>query len=87
MTEEEKKRQFEEDIQGMAIAEYYKYVDDCNKDKPSSKVRSEKEAEVFWYAMRLGVHRGIAFMSHQYQQSITKFNEAKQREEGNETND
>ena len=55
MTEEEKKRKFEEDIQKMSIAEYYKYVDDCNKEKPKSKVRSEKEARVFYYAMLLGV--------------------------------
>jgi hypothetical protein len=87
MTEEEKKRKFEQDIQRMSIVEYYKYVDDCNKERPKSKVRSEKEAKVFWYAMRLGVHRGMAFMSHQYQQSITKFNEAKQKEKGNETDD
>ena len=86
MTEEEKKRKFEQDIQRMSIVEYYKYVDDCNKERPKSKVRSEKEAKVFWYAMRLGVHRGMAFMSHQYQQSITKFNEAKQQGENDGSN-
>ena len=79
MTEEEKKRKFEEDIQKMSIAEYYKYVDDCNKEKPKSKVRSEKEARVFYYAMHLGVRRGMNFMAHQY--------ELQQKEKQNETND
>ena len=81
MTEEEKKLQFEQEIQKMAIVEYYKYVDKCNAERPKSKVRSEKEAEVFWYAMDLGVKRGMNFMAHQYEQSIRKFNEAKQQGE------
>ena len=84
MTEEDKKRKFEEEIQKMAIVEYYKYVDKCNAKRPKSKVRSEKEAEVFWYAMDLGVKRGMNFMAHQYQQSITKFNEAKLKEKKND---
>ena len=70
MTEEDKKRKFEEDIVKMAVAEYYKYVDDCNKERPKSKVRSEKESEVFYYAMRLGVRRGMNFMAHQYQELL-----------------
>lgn len=70
MTEEEKKQKFEEDIVKMAVAEYYKYVDKCNEERPKSKVRSEKESEVFYYAMHLGVRRGMNFMAHQYQELL-----------------
>jgi hypothetical protein len=77
MTPDEKKQKFEQDIIEVAVAEYYKYVDDCNKERPDSKVRSEKESEVFYYAMRLGVIRGINFATNQYMQSLKNFEEAK----------
>ena len=67
MTEEERKLQFEQEIQKMAIAEYHAYVDDCNAENPLSRVKSEKDARMFYFAMRLGVKRGMNFMSHQYE--------------------
>ena len=77
MTPEEKKRKFEEDIIEVAVAEYYAYVDKCNEERPNSKVRSEKESEVFYYAMRLGVVRGINYATNQYMQSLKNFEEGK----------
>ena len=74
---EEKKRKFEEDIVEMAVAEYYKFVDYCNKRNPKSKVRSEKEAEVFYYAVHLGVRYGMNFMAQQYQELLFKQQEGK----------
>ena len=67
MTEEEKKLQFEQEIQKMSVAEYHAYVDDCNAENPLSRVKSEKDARMFYYAMRLGVRRGMNFMAHQYE--------------------
>jgi len=72
MTSDEKKRKFEEDIVNMAVAEYYKFVDECNIRRPKSKVRSEKESEVFYYAIHLGVRYGMNFMAHQYQELLFK---------------
>jgi hypothetical protein len=80
MTSDEKKRQFEEDIIKMSVEEYYKYVDKCNEERPNSKVRSEKESEVFYYAMRLGVIRGINYATNQYVQSLKNFEEQKEKE-------
>jgi len=71
MTPEEKKRKFEEDIIEVAVAEYYQWVD-VHKD-----VRSEKDARMFYDAMRLGVIRGINFATNQYMQSLKNFEEAK----------
>ena len=67
MTPEEKKRKFEEDLIEIAVAEYYHWVDEKNKKKPMSVVRSQKDAEMFYDAMRLGVRRGMNFMAHQYE--------------------
>jgi hypothetical protein len=71
MTPEEKKRKFEEDLIEIAIAEYYHWVDINNK------TRSEKDARMFYDAMRLGVIRGINFATNQYMESIKKFEENK----------
>ena len=68
---EEKKRKFEEDLIEIAVAEYYQWVD-VHKD-----VRSEKQARMFYDAMRLGVIRGINFATNQYMQSLKNFEEAK----------
>ena len=68
---EEKKRKFEEDIIEVAVAEYYRYVD------VHSRTRSEKDAKMFYDAMRLGVIRGINFATNQYMQSLKNFEEAK----------
>jgi hypothetical protein len=71
MTPEEKKRQFEEDIIEIAVAEYYAYVDQHNR------TRKEADAKMFYDAMRLGVIRGINFATNQYMQSLKNFEEAK----------
>lgn len=71
MTPEEKKRKFEEDLIEIAVAEYYQWVD-VHKD-----VRSEKQARMFYDAMRLGVIRGINFATNQYIQSLKNFEESK----------
>jgi hypothetical protein len=71
MTPDEKKRKFEEDLIEIAVAEYYQWVD-VHKD-----VRSEKQARMFYDAMRLGVIRGINFATNQYMQSLKNFEEAK----------
>ena len=68
---EEKKRKFEEDLIEVAVAEYYQWVD-VHKD-----ARSEKQARMFYDAMRLGVIRGINFATNQYMQSLKNFEEKK----------
>ena len=74
---EEKKRKFEEDLIEVAIAEYYAWVNAKNKANPLSAVRSEKDAKMFYDAMRLGVIRGINFATNQYIQSLKNFEEGK----------
>ena len=61
MTPEERKLWFEQEIQKMAIAEYYAYVDKHKRE------RKEKDARMFYDAMRLGIQRGMNFMAHQYE--------------------
>jgi len=80
MTPEEKKRKFEEDLIEVAIAEYYAWVDAKNKANPLSVVRSEKDAKMFYDAMRLGIVRGINYATNQYMQSIKNFEEGKKHE-------
>jgi hypothetical protein len=75
MTPDEKKRKFEEDLIEIAVAEYYQWVD-VHKD-----VRSEKQARMFYDAMRLGVIRGINFATNQYMQSLKNFEEKKNETE------
>ena len=74
---EEKKRKFEEDIIEVAVAEYYEYVD------VHKRARSEKDAKMFYDAMRLGVIRGINFATNQYMQSLKNFEEQKEKEKQN----
>ena len=69
MTPEEKKRKFEEDLIEVAVAEYYEYVDVHKRE------RKEKDAKMFYDAMRLGVIRGINFATNQYMQSLKNFEE------------
>ena len=71
MTPEEKKRQFEEDLIEVAVAEYYQWVE------VHQATRSEWNARMFYDAMRLGVIRGINFATNQYMQSLKNFEEAK----------
>ena len=71
---EEKKRKFEEDIIEVAVAEYYEYVE------VHKRTRSEKDAKMFYDAMRLGIVRGINYATNQYMQSIKNFEEAKKHE-------
>jgi hypothetical protein len=68
---EEKKRKFEEDIIEVAVAEYYEYVETHNR------TRSEKDAKMFYDAMRLGIVRGVNFATNQYMQSLKNFEEGK----------
>ena len=68
---EEKKRKFEEDIIEVAVAEYYAYVEEHNR------TRSEKDAKMFYDAMRLGIVRGINYATNQYMQTIKNFEESK----------
>jgi hypothetical protein len=68
---EEKKRKFEEDIIEVAVAEYYAYADEHKRE------RKEKDAKMFYDAMRLGVIRGINFATNQYMQSLKNFEEKK----------
>ena len=87
MTPEEKKRKFEEDLIEVAIAEYYAWVNAKNKANPLSAVRSEKDAKMFYDAMRLGVIRGINFATNQYMQSLKNFEEGKKDgHTGNDSN-
>jgi len=71
MTPDEKKQNFEQDIIEVAVAEYYEYVD------VHKRTRSEKDAKMFYDAMRLGVIRGINFATNQYMQSLKNFEEKK----------
>jgi hypothetical protein len=71
---EEKKRKFEEDIIEVAVAEYYAYADEHKRE------RKEKDAKMFYDAMRLGVIRGINFATNQYMQSLKNFEEQKEKE-------
>jgi hypothetical protein len=71
MTPDEKKQKFEQDIIEIAVAEYYEYVD------VHKRTRSEKDAKMFYDAMRLGVIRGINFATNQYMQSLKNFEEGK----------
>jgi hypothetical protein len=69
--QEAKKRKFEEDLIEVAVAEYYRWVE------AHKAVRSEKDARMFYDAMRLGVIRGINFATDQYMQSLKNFEESK----------
>jgi hypothetical protein len=71
---EEKKRKFEEDIIEVAVAEYYEYVE------AHKRTRSEKDAKMFYDAMRLGIVRGINYATNQYMQSIKNFEEGKKND-------
>ena len=67
--QEAKKRKFEEDLIEVAVAEYYEYVNVHKRE------RKEKDAKMFYDAMRLGVIRGINFATNQYMQSLKNFEE------------
>ena len=71
---EDKKRKFEEDLIEVAVAEYYQWVD------AHKGVRSEKDARMFYDAMRTGVIRGINFATNQYMQSLKNFSEQQNKE-------
>lgn len=70
---EEKKRQFEEAIIDMAVAEHHKY---CMVYK---RAKSEAEAKMFYTAMRLGITKGIEYAT----QEIKKHNEELDKEKQN----
>ena len=78
---EEKKRKFEEEIIDMAVQEYYQYADVHKRE------RKEKDAEMFYTAMRIGVIRGLNFATNQYIESIKKFEREKADANGNQSTD
>ena len=55
----EKKQRFEQDIIDMAVKEYYRYADTYKRE------RSEKDAKMFYTAMRLGIIRGINYATNE----------------------
>jgi hypothetical protein len=78
---EEKKRKFEEDIIEVAVAEYYQYADVHKRE------RKEKDAEMFYTAMRIGVIRGLNFATNQYMQSLKNFEKEQADANGNKSTD
>jgi hypothetical protein len=78
---EEKKRKFEEDIIEVAVAEYYQYADVHKRE------RKEKDAEMFYTAMRIGVIRGLNFATNQYMQSLKNFEKGQADANGNKSTD
>jgi hypothetical protein len=74
LTQEEKKRQFEENIITLAVQEYYKYVDG------KGLVRSEADSRMFYEVYRMGVYAGVNYATNQYMNSIKRFEEQKQQE-------
>ena len=78
---EEKKRKFEEDIIEVAVAEYYQYADVHKRE------RKEKDAEMFYTAMRIGVIRGLNFATNQYMQSLKNFEKEQANANGTQSTD
>jgi hypothetical protein len=78
---EEKKRKFEEDIIEVAVAEYYQYADVHKRE------RKEKDAEMFYTAMRIGVIRGLNFATNQYIESLRKFEQEQANANGTTSTD
>ena len=59
MTPDEQKRKFEEAIIDMAIVEHHRY---CMYHK---RAKSEKDAKMFYTAMKIGVTKGIEYATKQ----------------------
>jgi transposase-like protein len=78
MTQEEKKRQFEENIVTLAVQEYYKYVDE------KKLVRSEEDSKMFYEVFRMGIYAGVNYATNQYIKSLKNFEEQKQQGENDE---
>lgn len=72
---EEKKRQFEEAIIDMAVAEHHKY---CMVYK---RAKSEAEAKMFYTAMRLGITKGIEYATKEIQAHNEQLD--KEKKDGN----
>jgi hypothetical protein len=60
MTEEEQQRQFEEAIINMAVVEHHRY---CMTFK---RAKSEKDADMFYTALKIGVQQGINYATKQF---------------------
>ena len=71
MTPEEQKRQFEEAIIDIAVAEHHKY---CMVYK---RAKSEADAKMFYTALRLGVTKGIEYATKQFIDHNKKLEENK----------
>ena len=74
LTQEEKKRQFEENIITLAVQEYYQYAD------AMKLVRSEADSRMFYEVYRMGIYAGVNYATNQYMNSIKRFEEQKQQE-------
>jgi hypothetical protein len=75
LTQEEKKRQFEENIITLAVQEYYQYAD------AKKLVRSEADSRMFYEVYRMGIYAGVNYATNQYMNSIKRFEEQKQQGE------
>ena len=73
-TQEEMKRQFEEAIIDMAVAEHHKY---CMVYK---RAKSEAEAKMFYTAMRIGVTKGIEYATKQIMEHNKQLEKEKQND-------
>jgi len=60
MTLDEKQKQFEEAIINMAVVEHHRY---CMTFK---RAKSEKDAEMFYTALKIGVQQGINYATKQF---------------------
>ena len=76
MSEQEmspEQRQFEEAIIDMAVAEHHKY---CMVYK---RAKSEKDAKMFYTAMKIGVTQGINYATKQFMDYNKKVEEQNDR--------
>ena len=73
-TQDEIRREFEEAIIDMAVAEHHKY---CMVFK---RAKNQDEAKMFYTAMRLGVTKGMQYATKQ----IEEYNKQFEKEKANE---
>lgn len=81
LTQDEKKKLFEDNIITLAVQEYYKYADG------KKLVRSEADARMFYEVYRMGIYAGVNYATNQYMNSIRRFEEQKQQSQQGENNE
>ena len=74
MMPEEQQRQFEEAIIKMAVVEHHRY---CMTFK---RAKSEKDADMFYTALKIGVQQGIKYATEQLLDYNKKLEEEKKDE-------